>query len=335
MALAYEHIASNRKKTWLIVALFPICFGVLAYLAILLYNWINLNTLNPRQLEAMTQKAYPSGPLLYYTYEIAIYAIPIVAGAAILWLLISYLWGADMMLGNAKATEISMHNNRQLYRLVENLCITRGLPLPKIYVIDDASLNAFATGRNPDNSIIAVTSGLLEKLEKSELQGVLAHELAHIENRDTTLLLLAIEGIAFCTFFGEVLLRIGRSAMRGRNGAKISLIIFLAAMVFVIFGYLVAPLLRFAMSRQREYLADASAALITRNPGALADALEKITKDSRVEILDDHPSMAAMCIATPGEIEASLFNKITGLYATHPPVADRIKRLRQMDRTQK
>lgn len=331
MALAYEHISSSRRKTWLMVALFPICFGVLAYLAVLLYYWMVLHTSNPKQLAAMAQVAYPANPLFYYTYEIAIYAIPIVAMAAILWLVFSYFLGAGAILNNARATEISMHNNRQLYRLVENLCITRGLPLPKIYVIDDASLNAFATGRNPENSIIAVTSGLLEKLDKPELQGVLAHELSHIENRDTTLLLLAIEGIAFCTFFGEVLLRIGRTAIRGRDGAKFGLIIFLAAMVFVIFGYIIAPLLRFAMSRQREYLADASASLMTRNPGALADALEKIAKDPRVEILDDHPSMAAMCIYTPGEIESSFFNKLSGLYATHPPVKERIQRLRQMD----
>lgn len=331
MALAYEHISSNRKKTWVMVALFPICFGVLAYLAVLLYYWLTLNASSPKQLAAMTQMAYPANPLLYYTYEITIYAVPVVAMAAILWLVLSYFHGASTILNNAHATEISMHNNRQLYRLVENLCITRGLPLPKIYVIDDASLNAFATGRNPANAIIAVTSGLLEKLDKPELQGVLAHELSHIENRDTTLLLLAIEGIAFCTFFGEVLLRMGRTAMRSRDGAKFGLIIFLAALVFVIFGYIIAPLLRFAMSRQREYLADASAALMTRNPGALADALEKIRNDPRVEILDDHPSMAAMCIYAPGEIEASFFNKISGLYATHPPVAERIKRLRQMD----
>lgn len=331
MALAYEHISSNKRRTWVMVALFPVCFGVLAYLAVLLYYWIMLNTSNPKQVAAMAQKAYPANPLFFYTYEIAIYAIPIVGMAAILWLLFSYFTGAGTMLNNARATEISMHNDRQLYRLVENLCITRGLPVPKIYVIDDASLNAFATGRNPDNSIIAVTSGLLEKLDKPELQGVLAHELSHIENRDTTLLLLAIEGIAFCTFFGEVLLRIGRVGMRSRDGAKFGLIIFLAAMVFVIFGYIIAPLLRFAMSRQREFLADASAALMTRNPGALADALEKISKDPRVEILDDHPSMAAMCIYTPGEIESSFFNKISGLYATHPPVKERIKRLRQMD----
>lgn len=334
MALAYNQISVNKRQSWVIVALFPITFGILGYLAIILYHWLSFQFMTPKQLAQIEELYYPQAPLYNMTNEMAVWVIPIVFGIAVIWMIISYFTGANMMIHNANATEISQNSNRQLYRLVENLCITRGLPVPRIFVINDSSLNAFATGRNPQNAMIAVTSGLLEKLDKAELQGVIAHELAHIENRDITILVLAIAGIAFFTFAGEVLLRISGRIMRARDGFKIAWIVFLAGMVCVIFGYVIAPILRFAMSRQREYLADASSALTTRNPGALANALEKIARDSRVEILDDHPSMASMCIAAPRRVEASLFNKLSGLYATHPPIKDRIKKLRQMDNMQ-
>ena len=166
------------------------------------------------------------------------------------------------------------------------------------------------------------------------MQGVIAHELAHIENRDTTLMVVAIAGISFFTLVGEFMLRLATRAGRfGRKkGGQGALLLLLIGVIFMAFGYIVAPILRFAMSRQREYLADATAALTTRTPGALATALEKIAEDPRVEILDAHPSMAVMCIEAPGgEERPNFFNRLTGLYASHPPIASRIGRLRAMD----
>lgn len=334
MALAYNHISSNRKKTWLLVVLFPISFAFLVYLGIIVYNWSMLKLMRPSDIARTYAEAYAANvqnPLFFMSNELAVYIIPIALGAAVLWLILSYFWGADIMMTQTNATEITIGYNRQLYRLVENLCITRGMPLPKIYVINDTSLNAFATGRNPHNAIIAVTEGLLENLDKSELQGVVAHELAHIENRDATIMLLAIEGIAMFTFLGEIMLRTSGRLMQSRGGIRLCWIVFLAGLVCALFGYLIAPLLRLAVSRQREFLADAASALTTRNPQALASALEKISQKSRVAILKEHPSMAAMCIAAPKEIESSFFNRLSGLYASHPPVAERIKRLKQMD----
>ena len=314
MAVAYSHIADNQRKTWIIALLFPIAFAALVYGSVLVYCLV------------MSVPFHEISTLTLYSTSIAMCV-------ALFWILYSYFKGDRTLLGNAHANQVSREDNIELYRLVENLCITRGLSVPAIYVIDDTSLNAFATGRDPKHSSIAVTSGLLEKLSKSELEGVIAHELAHIENRDTTLMIIAIVGISFFTFVGEIMFRWGaRSGSSNKKNNQTALILFLLAILFMIFGYIVAPILRFAMSRQREYLADATSALTTRNPGALATALEKIAEDPRVEILDAHPSMAVMCIEAPGgEERPNFFNRLTGLYASHPPIAARIGRLREMD----
>lgn len=329
MAATYRYIEQNKRRTWLIALLFPVVFAMWCYLGILAFNYLTLH-----EKAAMRSGQSSWGTIWDHTNLFASYVIPVVAVLAIVWIVISYFSGDALLLRNADAHEIAKQDNPQLYRLVENLCITRGLPLPRIYIIDDASLNAFATGRKPENATIAVTSGLLEKLDKAELEGVLAHELGHVENRDITLMLIAIAGISFFAIAGEILLRVAARTSGGsgrNNGGQVKLAILLLGLLFLIFGYVIAPLLRLAMSREREYLADASAALTTRNPGALADALEKISKDSRVEALDDHPSMAAMCIEQPGEKASGLFNRLSGLYATHPPIEERIRRLRDMD----
>lgn len=329
MAATYRYIEQNKRRTWLIALLFPVVFGLWCYLGILAFNYL---TLHERTAIGSRVISWPS--IWDHTNEYAIHVIPVITAAALLWIVISYFTGDALLLRNASAHEIAREDNPQLYRLVENLCITRGLPLPRIYIIADASLNAFATGRKPENATIAVTSGLLEKLDKAELEGVLAHELGHVENRDITLMLIAIAGVSFFAIVGEFLLRTAARTRVGsgrNNGGQVKLAILLLGLLFLIFGYVIAPLLRLAMSREREYLADASAALTTRNPGALADALEKISKDSRVEALDDHPSMAAMCIEQPGEKASGLFSRLSGLYATHPPIEERIRRLREMD----
>ena len=234
-----------------------------------------------------------------------------------------------MLLSFAGATKIEKRDNPEVYRLVENLAISRGLPTPDIYIMNDGSLNAFATGRTPEHSAIALTTGIMKKLNKVELEGVLAHELSHIENRDITLMLIAVAGISFFTIVGQLILRsLARGSSRGKG--KGVAVIFLVGITFLIFGYFVAPMIRLALSRNREYLADSTAALMTRNPEALASALEKISSNSRVEILDNQPSMAVMCIETPLASQHSLFGWLSGMTATHPPVASRIEALRQM-----
>ena len=313
MAVAYSHISDSQRRTWIIALLFPLVFAILAYVGVLVYCLV------------MSEPFSEINTLAFYPTIISICA-------SFFWILFTFFRGDRTLLGNANAVQISREDNIELYRLVENLCITRGLPVPTIYVIDDTSLNAFATGRDPQHSSIVVTSGLLEKLSKSELQGVIAHELAHIENRDTTLMIIAIAGISFFTRVGEGLLRwAARSGTSRKSNNKTTFILFIIGLGFMLFGYIIAPILRCAMSRQREYLADATSSLTTSNPGALASALEKIAENSRVEVLEAHPSMTAMCIESPGGASPSFFNRLSGNYASHPPIAERIRRLREMD----
>jgi heat shock protein HtpX len=214
--------------------------------------------------------------------------------------------------------------------MVENVAIMAGLPTPRVYMIDDESLNAFATGRTPETASVAFTSGIVKKLKPNELEGVIAHEMSHIGNRDTRLMIIIVTGIAMFTFMAEIAFRIalGGGGRRSKDSGKWRLVLFAAALALWIFGIFVAPLIRMALSRNREFLADSMSALITRNPDALADALAAISKDPRVEILDSRPLMGALCVANP----LSKDGIMTSLYATHPPIEERIDRLRRMAR---
>lgn len=350
MATAYDRIAQNQRKVWILTALFPVVFSLFAYLVIMVCNLAWLQTLPAFEINMLRKSLAPASPLLYYTGKVAVVAIPIIAGLAALWLLQAYFLGAEIIIGRAKAREVTFESDRQLYQVVENLCITRNLPMPKISVIQDTALNSFATGRNLKHASIVVTSGLLNALEKPELQAVMAHELAHIENGDITLTLLVVEGITFFTFMGESLFKsdgLSGNLMRqmrsihGINGLTyilgplvallVTAVLMFVGVIFIIFGGLIAPILRFAISRQQEFAADATAALITRNPGALASALEKIAQNPKARVLCLNSSMSLMCIYSPREIAMSLLNRLSGLYASHPPIAERIAKLKAMD----
>ena len=310
MATTYQHIADNKRRTWLLVLLFPVVFAVLTWgvFFVLLGG-------------AAMQDPTLSSLLL---------AVPGVCWVvACIWIAISYFTGDKLLLNSADAIPVTKQDQPEIYRLVENLCISRGLPLPRIYIMDDESLNAFATGRDPQHASVALTKGIVQKLDRAELEGVVAHELSHIENRDIRLMLITVAGISFFTFAGEICFRIGLSSRRSKNnGAGIFLIL---GIICWVYGLLFAPLIRLAISRKREYLADATGALMTRNPQALANALRKISRDSRVEALDKRASMAAICIENPLE-KNNLFGSLSGLWATHPPIAKRIAALEEMDR---
>ncbi len=229
-----------------------------------------------------------------------------------------------------KAKLIEKKDNPELYRLVENLCISAGLSLPKIYIIDEAQPNAFATGRDPEHAVIAVTKGLLQKLERVELEGVIAHELSHIGNRDMLLQTVVVILVGIVAMVSNWFLRIsflgrgGRRDSRGSGGA-ILLIIGLGA---AILAPIAATLLRLSISRKREFLADANGALLTRYPEGLARALEKISADPN-PMKKPSNSTAHLFISSPfkGKQSRSWFTK---LFLTHPPIEQRIKNLRGM-----
>lgn len=344
MATTYEHIAQNKRRTVLLVLLFPITFALFTWLV--LWGLFGLATgetaVQTRpQTRAVrmadgsvrhiqTPSSVPAKSGLQTASEWMLYIGPLCWLGAMIWILIAYYSGDKMLLRSAGAIQIHKEDQPEIYRLVENLCITRGLPVPKIYIMDDSSLNAFATGRDPQHASIAFTKGIVQKLDRAELEGVAAHELAHVENRDIRLMLITVAGISFFTLAGEICFRVAATSGRRsskNNGAALFLLL---GIILLVYGYVIAPLIRLAVSRQREYQADATAALTTRNPGALASALRKISGDSRVEALENRESMAAMCIESPLK-KAGLFSSLSGLLSTHPPVEKRIAALMEMD----
>ncbi len=243
---------------------------------------------------------------------------------------VSYFFSDKIALSMSGAKEINLQSNPELYRIVENLSITAGLPIPKIYIIEDTALNAFATGRNPKNAVIAVTRGLLEKLNKTELEGVLAHELSHIGNYDIRFMALVVVLVGTITLLADWMIRMTAFGGRKNNNEGGSPIFLLIGIGLAILSPIVAMLIQLAVSRKREYLADATGALMTRYPEGLAAALEKISADHEpLEVANK--ATAHMYISNPLKDHkkdgqswfASLFN-------THPPIEERIKRLREM-----
>jgi len=240
-------------------------------------------------------------------------------------------WHSDkIVLSLNRAKLIQKQDNPELYRLVENLCIAAGLPLPKIYIIDSEQPNAFATGRNPKNAVVAVTRGLLEKLDRAELEGVIAHELAHIGNKDMLLQTVVVVLVGLITMLTHFFFRIAfwSNLGRGRGGGQARLIMIAVALVLAILAPIFAQLLKMAISRKREFLADSSGALLTRYPDGLARALEKISADPN-PLKTANDATSHLYIASPfrGQEKKSWLHK---LFLTHPPTEERIRALRGM-----
>ncbi|MGB2578821.1 heat shock protein HtpX [Elusimicrobium simillimum] len=314
MRTSYDHIDENKKRTILIILLFPLSLTVLVGITLFLlyffqYSGTEVTTVQMVQATAST----------------AMYVMPAIAVLAILWVVISYFTGDKLLLNSADAIEIDRRSQPEIFNMVDTLCIAAGLPTPRVYLIEDNSLNAFATGRDPEHASIALTTGIVKVLNRQELEGVIAHELCHVQNRDIRLMLITVAGISFFTLAGQIVLR-----MASRSKKKEGLIFLVLGLVLMIYGYFVAPLIRLALSRRREFQADATAALLTRNPRGLASALEKISGNSKVESLKKMDAMASMCIESPLERDG-LFSSLSGLTATHPPIAERIAALNEMD----
>ena len=304
----YEQIRDNNRKIWWLVFLFPI--SLIGFVGIFfgLAKWLFVPD-EPSSLLSDFLSVVPWLTLLCLVLTLA-----------------SVACGDKMMLSFAHATPCKKNNKdyAKIYRAVENVSLAAGLPMPKVYLIEDESLNAFATGFAPKTASIALTTGLIAQLEPLELQAVIAHEMAHIKNRDIRLNMYIITGIGVIGLVGEIILRTyGRS--RGRSGKKsgIEVALLLTAFLFLLFRYFIAPFIHMAVSRNQEFQADATGSYFTRNPLALASALQKISKDPRVEVLDSSEQMSAACIYNP-------LKKVGSLLDTHPPVEDRINRLQAM-----
>ncbi|HOD86662.1 MAG TPA: M48 family metallopeptidase [bacterium] len=301
-------------------------------------NLYNYSAVNQRKTWFLMTGFFIFVILIGYIFSQAMDA-PIILPAAVIFSILmsffSYWYSDKIVLSMSGAKEVNKNNGRELYRLVENLCITAGLPVPRIYIIKDSAPNAFATGRDPQHAAIAVTSGILGKLEKAELEGVIAHELSHIGNRDILISTIAtvLVGIVVLladwfrrwSFFG------GRRHNDNNNNNQLGVIMLILALVFSILAPIFAQLLQLVVSRKREFVADADAALLTRYPEGLARALEKISAD-REPLKVASRATAHMYIVSPfkGQEKKNQVSWFAKIWMTHPPVAERIAKLREV-----
>jgi heat shock protein HtpX len=246
---------------------------------------------------------------------------------ATLMVLIGYFKGDSIALLTAGAKPIEKRDHPELYRLVENLSITAGLPTPKIYLIQDDAANAFAAGRKPESASIAVTTGLVKIMNKRELEAVLAHELSHIKNYDILVMTLVVVLAGTIVLFSDIILRSLLFRGNRNNNGQIALILFLISILFTGLSPLFAQLIKLAVSRSREYLADASAALLTRYPEGLASALQKIALQDKPLRRANHAT-AHLFLANP--FDPHVTKRFESLFSTHPPINERIKRLQEM-----
>lgn len=293
----YNQIDSNKRRTVILIAIFIIFIAGLGW-------------------------------LFGYSTDFGYWGLIIALAISIVMALFSYYKGDKVALWTAGAKEIQKKDNPYVYRMVENLCITAGLPTPKVYIINDPSPNAFATGRDPKHASIALTTGLIEMLENEELEGVIAHELSHVKNYDIRIMTIVIVLVGIVALLSNWLIRarlfgFGRD---DRDSGQLGVILMIAGLVVAIISPIVANLIQLAISRKREFLADANGALLTRYPQGLANALKKISSHSR-PLKKASPATAHLYIANPFKGSKRFFSK---LFSTHPPVEERIKALQNM-----
>lgn len=297
----YGRIAANKRRTFFLFFLYAVLFAVIGYFA----------------------GIYIGEPIL------GIILAGLVFGVLFL---ISFFSGQSVVTSMAGAREVSKQQEPFLYNTVEALSIAAGKPMPRVYIIETEVPNAFAAGRNPQNAIIAVTRGLMKRLNRQELEGVIAHEMAHINNYDVLLATVAIVlagTIVFVSVIARNMVFFGGMGRGGRKGGQGQLIAIAALIILAILAPIFAQLLKFAISRQREYLADATAADFTGYPEGLASALEKITEQQVKKSPIDNSALNGLYIVNPA-LGARSGNRASVLFSTHPPAAERIKRLRAM-----
>lgn len=291
----YNQIDSNKRRTVILMLIFVIFVLALGYVF---------------------------GYLTGYGY----WGLVIAVIVSLVMTLMSYFSGDKIALVSAGAKPITKEQNSYIYNMVENLCITAGIPKPKIYIIPDPALNAFATGRDPEHASIALTTGIIERLENQELEGVIAHELSHIKNYDIRLMMVIIVLVGIIVLLSNWIFRaqfFGRRNDR-EGGGQIFLLI---GIILAILSPIIANLIKLAVSRKREYLADASGALLTRYPDGLASALEKIAVDNR-PLRRANNATAHLFISNPFKGGGKKF--MAKLFSTHPPIEGRIAKLRNM-----
>lgn len=295
----HEEVRWNKIKTYFIMSLFIFIIAILGYFLGILYGT----------------------PLVGFGAAIF---------GAIFYTIIMYAQGSNLILKTTGAREVTKREYPHLFHIVEGLAIAAGIPTPKCYVIDDSALNAFATGTDPKNASITVTTGLLKKLNRQELEGVIGHEMSHIKNYDIRVMLITAVLVGITILLSDFIFRTflwGGGNNERKDGNQLVIILIVVAFVLAILAPIIGEMIKLAVSRRREYLADANGALLTRNPEGLASALEKIKGDPDPLVDKANKATAHLFISTPFRKTKGF---VTGLFATHPPIEERISKLRAM-----
>ena len=303
-------IRKNNTNSVLLLVMFPAVFFALTWLFFFF-------TSVTKQDSTMS---------LYDINNSFLTSIPWITIGVIIWFIIAWFSHTAIINSATNSKPLERKENKRVYNLVENLCISTGMPMPAINIIEDDSLNAFASGLNSKTYAVSLSRGIIDKLEDDELEAVIAHELTHIRNRDVRLLIISIVFVGIFGFIAEMLFRSMRFGRIGRGKKEGGAIII--ALLLAIVGYLLASLFRFALSRRREYLADAGSAELTRRPQALASALRKVSADPTIEAVK-RKDVAQMFIENPQVKEEKSSFSFANLFATHPPILKRIQILEQ------
>ncbi|HBK28640.1 MAG TPA: protease [Parabacteroides sp.] len=311
----------NNFRSMLLLCMFPCLVVGLTYLFCFLLHYL-----------AMSDDMTTYDDVISYTNSMFLHVIPYVVGGVLVWFLIAYFANTSIIDSATGAVPLQRKDNKRVYNLVENLCMSQGMKMPKIHIIYDNSLNAFASGINERTYTLTFTKGIIDKLDDEELEGVIGHELTHIRNHDVRLLIISIVFVGIFSMIAQICMRwifyssyTPRRRDEKNNG---TIVVVLLAMVVAAIGYFFALLMRFAISRKREYMADAGSAEMTKNPLALARALRKISADPDIESVK-RADVAQLFIEDPVQQSVGLFGGLNRIFATHPPIEKRIKILEQ------
>lgn len=300
MATLYTHQTSNIRKTYLLFTLF--------FVFIIGIGWL-------------FSSLYGDPSILFFA---------VIFSSVMSF--VSYWYSDNIVLAMAKAVPVTREKEPALWNIVENLSITAGLPMPRVYIIYEDAPNAFATGRSPERGVVAVTSGLLERLDKNELEGVIAHELSHIGNRDTLISTVAVILVGFISLVSDFFLRSTLIRNREREGGgQVQVVLMFVGIALAVLAPIAATIMRLAISRKREFLADASGALLTRYPEGLANALRKISQDPR-KLKVANNTTSHLWFEDPFDKPGERISWLHKMFMTHPPVWERIRALEEMSK---
>lgn len=307
-----SQIRKNNINSVILLLMFPLVFFGLSWLFFFFYSFGSNGGEGAVTIESVNRSFLST--------------VPWITAGVFLWFIIAWFSHTAIIDQATNSRPLERKQNKRVYNLVENLCIASGMPMPRINIIEDDSLNAFASGINSKTYTVSLSRGIINKLNDDELEAVIAHELTHIRNRDVRLLIISVIFVGIFSFITEMLfrsLRFGNMGRGKKQGAGI-----LIAMLLALIGYLLASLFRFALSRSREYLADAGSAELTRRPLSLASALRKISSDPVIEAVR-RKDIAQMFIENPQDTKEPLKFSFANLFSTHPPIEKRIKILEQ------